>query len=138
MALKSMSISNLQDLRDKVDAAIADKIYARSGSSRESFPSWGLGRKREGKSRARQSWAGRAQVSQSHEPLRNLERTWSQATVDDRRYEVRREAGGFSCRGWSQSPHTEEPRGARAALMSATDNRTPQLSESILAGTPRQ
>jgi hypothetical protein len=29
MALKSMSISNLQDLRGKVDAAIADKISAR-------------------------------------------------------------------------------------------------------------
>ena len=85
MALKSMSIAKLQDLKSKVDAAIAEKVRTRRNeleirAVKARRACWW----RAPRAARRTRWPpghGGSQIPQPREPVRDLGRPWSQAEV---------------------------------------------------------
>jgi hypothetical protein len=79
MALKSMSVAKLQDLKAKVDAAITEKVTTRRNELESELSK--LDRHAGGGRRGRPPGRGGSQIPQPREPVRDLGRPWSEAEV---------------------------------------------------------
>ncbi len=99
MALKSMSIEKLRDLKDKVEAAIHANIVGRRRELESELSKLIAVRGRACRRKGRQGWReriGGSQIPQSREPCRDLGWPRIEATLVGRRDQVGQKAGRLS------------------------------------------